>query len=170
MRSLKTHKVYQLCPGRTLNDEDKPVIDVESVGLQKLVDGRHSGLSEYNRGFKSTQEAHRQVPVSSMPPHSSLPRRPPEIVEGMVQAQTQIDAQTEAQGNTLENQSEDGEDIEGEDEDEVEGVGSEMGSETGSVTMVAGETAGDFDMDDYADYWPAQDEESWIEDLAIFDD
>lgn len=155
---------------------------MESFGLQKLVDRLSSGLNEYNRAFKMTQEAHRQVPVSKMSPHSSLPRRPPEpeIVEGMVPVQTQtwVDSQTDERNHPQESQPESPQDIESEGEDltgdgngQDEDGGSEgLASETGSIGMMTGETAEDFQMDDYEDYWPAHDEESWIDDLAIFND
>ncbi|EUC67760.1 hypothetical protein RSOL_547080 [Rhizoctonia solani AG-3 Rhs1AP] len=63
MRNLEELKVYQIIPGRTFDNTDKPAIDAETVGLQKLVDGPKSGLSEYNRYFESTQRAYRQPVV-----------------------------------------------------------------------------------------------------------
>ncbi|KEP45526.1 hypothetical protein V565_263760, partial [Rhizoctonia solani 123E] len=70
VRNLDDRNVYRLRPGRTLNGKDEPAVDMQSTGLHKLMDGRDSGINEYNRLFESTQRAYRVPPVSQMVPHS----------------------------------------------------------------------------------------------------
>ncbi|KAB5587705.1 hypothetical protein CTheo_8854 [Ceratobasidium theobromae] len=98
IHSLEDHKVYQLTRGRTFENEDEPAIDAESVGLQKLLDGQTSGLREYNRLFKSTQETHRQPVASEMAAHTSLPRTPPAHASQMAIAEPQVDLEQVVMG------------------------------------------------------------------------
>lgn len=179
IRSLEAHKVYTICPGRTFDNEDDPAVHAEVVGLQKLMNGQGSGLNEYNRLFKSTQDVHRQPIVSKMVPHTSLPRQPPQAPvnqadQGFMHDNTEPAVTNEAEDLDLEPEDDECEDDEGKDrgegEDEGEDVGDESESESESVDSLAREATEDFQMDDYEDIWPAHEEESWLDDLAIFDD
>ncbi|KAG8717608.1 hypothetical protein FRC09_014015 [Ceratobasidium sp. 395] len=78
MVSLERHNVYKLQPGRTFNGKDEPVPDIETLGLTKLLDGCPSGLEEYNKLFKASQDLLRQPRVSQMVSHTTLPRTPQE--------------------------------------------------------------------------------------------
>lgn len=66
MSSLAEHKVYELQPGRTLDDEDKPVKDVIQVGFRNLTEGTKSPLSDYNEAFRRLQERRRMKTVAQM--------------------------------------------------------------------------------------------------------
>ncbi|QRV95248.1 hypothetical protein RhiJN_23266 [Ceratobasidium sp. AG-Ba] len=74
--SLDRHNVYRIQPGRTLEGKDDPVPDIETLGMIKLLDGYPSGLSEYNKLFKASQNSLRQPRVSQMISHTTLPRTP----------------------------------------------------------------------------------------------
>ncbi|KAJ7584479.1 hypothetical protein C8J56DRAFT_789516 [Mycena floridula] len=55
MTSLQDHGVYKVQPGRVLDDDDAPVKDVISVGLQALTDSSSNPLDEYNTAFRRLQ-------------------------------------------------------------------------------------------------------------------
>ncbi|QRV80703.1 hypothetical protein RhiJN_08718 [Ceratobasidium sp. AG-Ba] len=74
--SLDRHHVYRIQPGRTLEGKDDPVPDIETLGMTKLLDGYPSGLSEYNKLFKASQNSLRQPCVSQMISHTTLPQTP----------------------------------------------------------------------------------------------
>ncbi|KAG8769266.1 hypothetical protein FRC12_005060 [Ceratobasidium sp. 428] len=78
MVSLERHSVYKLQPGRTFNGKDELVPDIETLGLTKLLDGCPSGLEEYNKLFKASQDLVRQPRISQMVSHTTLPRTPQE--------------------------------------------------------------------------------------------
>lgn len=63
MESLSEHKVYTLMHGRGLDDDDPPVIDIMSVGLQNLTDNASNPLTDYNTAFKRLQRRRRLVPI-----------------------------------------------------------------------------------------------------------
>ncbi|KAH6899239.1 hypothetical protein BKA70DRAFT_1375313 [Coprinopsis sp. MPI-PUGE-AT-0042] len=60
--SLSEHHVYDLRKGRTVDDDDKPVIDVVTVGVMELSQSRGSKgpIAEYNAWFRDLQR-HRQM-------------------------------------------------------------------------------------------------------------
>ncbi|KJA14115.1 hypothetical protein HYPSUDRAFT_122284, partial [Hypholoma sublateritium FD-334 SS-4] len=64
MSSLAEYKVYDLQPGRTLDDEDKPVKDVIQVGFHNLTEGAKSPLSDFNEAFRRLQERRRMKTVA----------------------------------------------------------------------------------------------------------
>lgn len=82
MSSLAEYKVYELQPGRTLDDEDKPVKDVIQVGFHNLTEGAKSPLSDFNEAFRRLQERRRMKTVAQMmsehlpPPAESTPPSP----------------------------------------------------------------------------------------------
>ncbi|KAG9092766.1 hypothetical protein FS749_015457 [Ceratobasidium sp. UAMH 11750] len=78
IESLDRHGVYRIQPGRTLNGKDEPVPDIETLGLVKLLDGYPSGLDDYNKTFRSTQQLFSQPRISEMVSHTTLPRNPPQ--------------------------------------------------------------------------------------------
>ncbi|KJA22243.1 hypothetical protein HYPSUDRAFT_1084706 [Hypholoma sublateritium FD-334 SS-4] len=77
MSSLAEYKVYELQPGRTLDDEEKPVKDVIQVGFRNLTDGTKSPLSDYNEAFRRLQECRRMKTVAQMMSEHSEHLPPP---------------------------------------------------------------------------------------------
>jgi hypothetical protein len=55
MKSLAEHEVYILKPGRILDEDDLPVVDTVTTGLQNLTDSSTNPLDEYNKQFKRLQ-------------------------------------------------------------------------------------------------------------------
>jgi len=55
MQSLKDHNVYVLKKGHTLDDDDPPVTDIITLGLQQLTDSSKKPLDEYNDAFRQLQ-------------------------------------------------------------------------------------------------------------------
>ncbi|CUA70963.1 Protein furry homolog [Homo sapiens] [Rhizoctonia solani] len=165
MRSLEELKVYQIVPGRTFDDADKPAIDAETVGLQKLVDGSKSGLSEYNSYFESTQKAFRQPVVSEMVPY---PRPDNNEPQAGFQPTTEIEAQADidtVEDLDDESKSDDGLEEKGSNSS-PESAASDCGSDSGERR-----TTEEFQPSDIEDYWVAQDdEETWLDDMGIFMD
>ncbi|KAG8741879.1 hypothetical protein FRC12_015522 [Ceratobasidium sp. 428] len=147
INSLKDREVYRLKLGRTFHDEDKPISDAESVGLNALLNLKSGPLKEYNYSFKLTQEAYRQPVVSKMMPKAAPQQNPsessePEAVsrselsEGASQDAATIDINT----MEIENESED------DDDDDQEGLGEESeGSEDAFETQ---NEQVDFEIDD----------------------
>lgn len=76
MDSLKKYNVYGIESGRTFDDKDEPVQDIESIGMEKLLFGNSPALEEYNREFKRKQKIYRGPSISKTCPHTSLPRDP----------------------------------------------------------------------------------------------
>ncbi|KAJ7573000.1 hypothetical protein C8J56DRAFT_1008478 [Mycena floridula] len=68
MKSLDENNVYRLTKGRVLDDDDKPVPDVMSVGLQNLTDSTSNPLVEYNKAFLRLQARRRMKPLVGEPP------------------------------------------------------------------------------------------------------
>ncbi|KAF6743085.1 hypothetical protein DFP72DRAFT_147275 [Ephemerocybe angulata] len=60
MDSLSEHRVYEILPGRVTAEDDPPVLDVISVGMQQL----QGPLDEYNKAFKRLQERRKLIPVT----------------------------------------------------------------------------------------------------------
>lgn len=63
MGSLAHHHVYEVQPGRVLNDDDKPVPDAIGDGFVSLTYGSASPLSAFNRSFKMIQNRFRMRPL-----------------------------------------------------------------------------------------------------------
>jgi hypothetical protein len=63
MTSLDEHSVYRVQKGRVLDDDDPPVKDVVTVGLQSLTAGTKNPLSEYNAAFQCLQSRRKMIPV-----------------------------------------------------------------------------------------------------------
>ncbi|KAJ7599782.1 hypothetical protein C8J56DRAFT_999560 [Mycena floridula] len=63
MQSLDENNVYKLTKGRVLDDDDLPVSDVMSVGLQNLTDNTSNPLTEFNKAFSRLQARRRMTPV-----------------------------------------------------------------------------------------------------------
>ncbi|KAG9124443.1 hypothetical protein FRC07_011615 [Ceratobasidium sp. 392] len=125
---LKEYGVYQLKPGRTLHDEDKPVPDAEGVGLNILLDLKSGPLKDYNSFFKLTQEAYRRPLVSEMVPHTASRQQLSET--SRVEAQHQ-DALNEAASQETPGADTDAAEIErgSEDDEDQEGPGAGEESE-----------------------------------------
>ncbi|KAG8694878.1 hypothetical protein FRC11_001899 [Ceratobasidium sp. 423] len=160
IRNLDNHNVYRLRPGRTFNGKDSPATDMQSLGMQKLMDGRNSGINEYNRQFKSMQDAYRVPPVSQTIPHPSLPRRPPGGTGSPISGLSSPRTETR-------NESEGGSDNEARSHNALLDD-PDSASEDGSIEPIEGDNVEDTQMDDFE--WSPQDEESWLDDLAIFQD
>jgi len=65
MDSLSEHKVYQVQPGRVL-DDDELVKDVIGVGLQHLSEGAKNPIREFNKAFESLQKRRKMKSVSAL--------------------------------------------------------------------------------------------------------
>ncbi|KAH6876952.1 hypothetical protein BKA70DRAFT_1476143 [Coprinopsis sp. MPI-PUGE-AT-0042] len=61
MNSLCEHDVYATVQGRKLDSDDKPAVDVVSVGLNSLLEG--SALDDYNSMFSKVQQRRRNIPI-----------------------------------------------------------------------------------------------------------
>jgi hypothetical protein len=55
MRSPADHAVYVPTKGRVTDDDDPPVKDAVTTGLQNLVDGLSNPLKQYNAAFVQLQ-------------------------------------------------------------------------------------------------------------------
>ena len=55
MRSLDDHGVYTLKVGRKLDEDDLPVTDIITTGLQQLIDNSQNPIDEYNEAFQQLQ-------------------------------------------------------------------------------------------------------------------
>ncbi|RXW23327.1 hypothetical protein EST38_g2525 [Candolleomyces aberdarensis] len=62
MNSLKEHKVYSLQVGRVTQEDDPPVPDIVTVGLQQLT----GPLEDYNRVFQQLQKRRRMSPITAV--------------------------------------------------------------------------------------------------------
>ncbi|KAG8699814.1 hypothetical protein FRC08_005091 [Ceratobasidium sp. 394] len=154
--SLKEHEVYQLKPGRTLHNEDKPIPDAESAGLNVLLDFKSGPLKDYNHSFKLTQEAYRRPVVSEMVPDLASQQRPSETQTGS--SGVQVHGETEEGVSQemprlninvaeIENGSEDDEDQEG-----LGGGGSEASEEEPEMQPEPGDI--EFEDEDLAAMFP----------------
>jgi hypothetical protein len=56
--------VYRIQKGRVLDEDDEPVKDVITVGLQNLIEGNKNPLSDYNEAFRNLQARRRMKPVT----------------------------------------------------------------------------------------------------------
>jgi len=63
MQSLEDHEVYVFKKGRSLDDDDLPVPDIISSGLNELLNGKSSPLNDYNTAFIRLQLRRRLVPL-----------------------------------------------------------------------------------------------------------
>ncbi|KAF8952571.1 hypothetical protein BDZ97DRAFT_1603354, partial [Flammula alnicola] len=63
MQSLEDQEVYVFKNGRYLDEDDVPVTDIISAGLNELLNGRLSPLNEYNTAFRRLQARRRLVPL-----------------------------------------------------------------------------------------------------------
>lgn len=63
MDSLKEHEVYSYKKGRYLDEDDPPVQDILSVGLEELIAGRKNPLTDYNTAFCRLQARRRLNPL-----------------------------------------------------------------------------------------------------------
>ncbi|KAH7907965.1 hypothetical protein BJ138DRAFT_1013701 [Hygrophoropsis aurantiaca] len=73
MSSLRDHDVYKQKIGRHLDNDDPPVPDIVTLGLQMLTDTNGSNpVTEFNQGFARLQARRRLTPVVS----PSLPVNP----------------------------------------------------------------------------------------------
>ncbi|KAG9093040.1 hypothetical protein FS749_015194 [Ceratobasidium sp. UAMH 11750] len=65
MRSLAMNKVHMIKPGRKRAEENgAPVVDVLSAGMQALVHGANSPLTEFNQNFKVLQQRRKLTPIT----------------------------------------------------------------------------------------------------------
>ena len=63
MDSLHENEVYHIKKGCTLDDDDGPVKDVITAGLESLCDGTKNPISEYNNIFTRLQTCCKMKPV-----------------------------------------------------------------------------------------------------------
>lgn len=68
MDSLEEHEVYMYKKGRYLDDDDMPVRDTISVGLNELISGRSNPLTDYNQAFSRLQARRRLTPLVGAEP------------------------------------------------------------------------------------------------------
>jgi hypothetical protein len=67
MASLNDHEVYVEKEGRVLDDDEKPVPDVISVGIAALTHGASiTPLAEFNQQFDILRERRRLTPVAEL--------------------------------------------------------------------------------------------------------
>ncbi|QRV82401.1 hypothetical protein RhiJN_10416 [Ceratobasidium sp. AG-Ba] len=74
--SLEKYDVHEIIVGRTFDNKCEPIVDAQSLGLESLFWGTTSGLREYNKEFKSRQNAYRGPDIAHTIPHATLPRQP----------------------------------------------------------------------------------------------
>ena len=55
MHSLNDHGVYTMKVGRKLDEDDPPVTDIITIGLQQLTDNSQNPIDEYNEAFQQIQ-------------------------------------------------------------------------------------------------------------------
>jgi hypothetical protein len=67
MASLNDHNVYREIVGRKLDDDDEPVVDIVTAGLQSLTDNSSNPLDEFNKAFVNLQAQRRLIPVVGGP-------------------------------------------------------------------------------------------------------
>lgn len=63
MESLHENEIYQIKKGRTLDDDDGPVKDVITTGLESLSEGMKNPIFEYNGAFTRLQTRRKMKPV-----------------------------------------------------------------------------------------------------------
>ena len=63
MVSLHEHDVYTLVKGRRLDDDDPPVTDIITMGLQILADTNKGPIDDYNETFCQLQARRRLTPI-----------------------------------------------------------------------------------------------------------
>ncbi|KAG6823407.1 hypothetical protein H0H92_010314, partial [Tricholoma furcatifolium] len=66
MESLNEHGVYRIQRGRVLDQDDEPVKNIISIGLQNLTDTPSSPLTEYNSHFVRLQRRRRKQPLTAL--------------------------------------------------------------------------------------------------------
>ncbi|KAG8695391.1 hypothetical protein FRC08_007860 [Ceratobasidium sp. 394] len=71
VENLADNHVYEIRPGRVLDEHDSPPKDVISEGYQRLVYGSNRTIDKFNKYFKSLQRRFQVPPVSSMIPQPS---------------------------------------------------------------------------------------------------
>lgn len=59
IKSMRDHRVYEILPGRTIEDENAEVPNIVAQGLLQL----HGPLREFNAAFLRSQERRRMVPL-----------------------------------------------------------------------------------------------------------
>ncbi|EPQ54726.1 hypothetical protein GLOTRDRAFT_106364 [Gloeophyllum trabeum ATCC 11539] len=67
MASLADHEVYAVKNGRILGEDDGPIKDIATVGLENLMNGK-SPLDEFNKAFLRLQARQRISPITGEPP------------------------------------------------------------------------------------------------------
>ncbi|KAJ7482617.1 hypothetical protein FB451DRAFT_1350610 [Mycena latifolia] len=77
MDSLDEHDVYRLQPGRVLDNDEKPVPDILSVGMAALTHGgATTPLAEFNQQFDILRARRRLTPVTDLLPMLTRPASP----------------------------------------------------------------------------------------------
>jgi len=107
MTSLDDHNIYRVKKGRKLDDDDQPVLDILTAGLQNLTDTSSNPLDEFNKAFANLQARRRLNPVvgNAQPPKSTsqplplVPQYPPSAPANPIEvAQQQMDGSINKRG------------------------------------------------------------------------
>ncbi|KAJ2929189.1 hypothetical protein H1R20_g7903, partial [Candolleomyces eurysporus] len=75
MNSLKEHNVYSLQVGRVTQEDNLPVPDIVTVGLQQLT----GPLEDYNRAFQQLQKRRRMTPITAIGALADISPNIPEL-------------------------------------------------------------------------------------------
>ena len=182
MDSLSEHKVYHLTKGCVLDNDDFPVPDVVSVGLQQLTDSSSNPLTEYNKAFKRLQTQRSTNPIVESEPLSQttpvISRHQPEIVPNshVVPPIAVLDNAPEVidlDGVDSEGEGEGGEEVDCEDS-MLELDGGDVTLERLGIEDVAFDmdTGGSMDAEDDGEYLKGdwEEEAPEIELSSVFDD
>ena len=182
MDSLSEHKVYHLMKGRVLDNDDFPVPDVVSVGLQQLTDSSSNPLTEYNKAFKRLQTRRSTNPIVESEPLSQttpvIARHQPEIIPNscVVPPIAVLDNAPEVinlDGVDSEGEGEGGEEVDCEDSmlelDDGDVTLERLGIEDVAFDM---DTGGSMDAEDDGEYLEGdwEEEAPEIELSSVFDD
>jgi hypothetical protein len=157
MRSLTDHGVYTLNVGRTLDDDDPPVKDVITTGLQQLTDNSPNPLDEYNEAFKQLQARRRLRAVVG----EAVPNPEEEPIESMFINNTTPPLATGlpmATPSSVSAPGDEGYESGEEEEDDDVGEGEEGMDDTEEAEpTLRRETAEDVSLDMVADGYPDED-------------
>lgn len=154
MESLDDYEVYVRKPGRYLDDDDMPVTNITSSGLNDLLNGKSSPLNDYNTAFIRLQARRRLVPLVNGQDSDPCPSREvsplPNLKPNDIAADApsivdiqQLDVE-EGDVDSDEDSEEDGE-SEGSESDENEDANDDGDSEND-------DEAGDVDDEDIGDF------------------
>jgi hypothetical protein len=154
MRSLNDHDVYTLKVGRKLDDDDLPVTDIITTGLQQLTDSAHNPIDEYNQAFQQLQARRKLRAIIGESAPNSGNAIPTSLRDSPPILQYTTPSPATALSDTGDDGFESGEEDDDDDVGEVEEYMDDMGD---SEPTLHRETAEDVSLDMDADDYPQED-------------